>query len=176
MADFTTNQTAMAAARSALDRAQLAATQAAARAQQAQSALDGAVRQQNANLEGGGDLAQLQAAAKQAAAQRDAAKAALQRSRAAVSEVGAQFAEFSDPRRNVERLSDSAPFLLFPVRIETRFRTIAQNGPAAAVAPPRHQLWVRIYPDDCSIDTFEPMLSQSELTNVKNYWMNIWRA
>ncbi|MGZ4826877.1 MAG: hypothetical protein ACXVY9_05880, partial [Terriglobales bacterium] len=176
MADFTTNQTAIAAARSALDRAQLAATQAAARAQQAQSALDGAVRQQNANQEGGGDLAQLQAAAKQAAAQRDAAKAALQRSRAAMSEVGAQFAEFSDPRRNVERLSDSAPFLLFPVRIETRFRTIAQNGPAAAVAPPRHQLWVRIYPDDCSIDTFEPMLSQSELTNVKNYWMNIWRA
>ena len=35
---------------------------------------------------------------------------------------------------------------------------------------------VRIYPDDCSIDTFEPMLSGSELINIKAYWMNIWRA
>ena len=30
--------------------------------------------------------------------------------------------------------------------------------------------------DDCSVDTFEPTLSQAELTNVKNYWMNVWRA
>src|SRR5258707_356842 len=27
-----------------------------------------------------------------------------------------------------------------------------------------------------SIDTFEPMLSESELTNIKAYWMNIFRA
>ena len=72
-------------------------------------------------------------------------------------------------------LSDSSPFLLFPVRIETRFRTHQCTAPAPGTpascgraSQTAHQLLVRIYPDDCSIDTFEPMLSQSELTNVKS--------
>ena len=73
--------------------------------------------------------------------------------------------------------NDEAPFLLFPVRIETRFRAIAPSQqPGIAVIAPQHELLVRIYPDDCSIDTFEPLLSQSELTNIKAYWMNWWRA
>jgi hypothetical protein len=67
--------------------------------------------------------------------------------------------------------------LLFPVRIETRFRKIGAPTPPGLAAPPvKHQLWVRIYPDDCSVDTFEPILSDSELTNVKAYWMNVYRA
>ena len=32
----------------------------------------------------------------------------------------------------------------------------------------KHQLWVRIYPDDCSIDTFEPISRRLELANIKN--------
>src|SRR4029077_8877485 len=40
----------------------------------------------------------------------------------------------------------------------------------------RHQLWVRIYPDDVSIDTFEEALSATELANAKQYWQGIWRA
>src|SRR6202011_5666117 len=51
-----------------------------------------------------------------------------------------------------------------------------RQQPAVAVVAPQHELLVRIYPDDCSIDTFEPMLSRSELTNIKAYWKNIWRA
>jgi len=178
MADFNSNQAAIAAARTALDQAQLAALQATARAQQAQSALDQATRQQNANQQGDdGTLAKLQAAAKQAAAQRDAAKAGLQQARASLASATAVFGDFSDPRQTIGLLSDSFPILLFPVRIETRFRTIAgQQVPGIAVPPQRHQLWVRIYPDDCSVDTFEPMFSQAELTNVKNYWLNVWRA
>ncbi len=176
MADFISNQAALTAARSALDQAQLAALQASARAQQAQAALDTATRQADPHGENQ-SLAQLAATAKQAAAQRDAARAALQKSRASLSDVAGAFAAFTDPRQNLERLSNDSPFLLFPVRIETRFRSIAsQAPPGIAVPPPQHQLWVRIYPDDCSIDTFEPVPSQSELTNVKNYWMNIWRA
>jgi hypothetical protein len=178
MADFGSNQAALIAARSALDQAQLESLQASARAQQAQAALDAATRRGNPHDRGEGrNLAQLAAAAKQTATQRDAAKAAVQKSRSFLSDVTGRFAVFTDPRQNLERLSDSAPFLLFPVRIETRFRTIApQAPPGIAVPAPRHQLWVRIYPDDCSIDTFEPVPSQAELTNVKNYWMNIWRA
>src|SRR5262245_2739651 len=128
MADFNTNQMQLAAARSALDKAQLAVSQAAAMAQKAQAALDLATRQQTANQDGG-NLPQLQAEAKRAAAARATAKASLQASRASLADIAGQFAVFSDPRQNVGRLSDSAPFLLFPVRIETRFRSIVAQGP-----------------------------------------------
>ena len=35
---------------------------------------------------------------------------------------------------------------------------------------------MRIYPDDCWVDTFEPDLSTSELDDAKRYWRSIWRA
>ena len=57
--------------------------------------------------------------------------------------------EAIDPRKGIGRLSDRSPLVLLPVRIETRFvhgGTDEESG---------HELWVRIYPDDCSIDTFE---------------------
>ena len=80
------------------------------------------------------------------------------------------FATFTDPRQNVARLSDRSPFALFPIRIETRFATVGGGD------SPQHQLWVRIYPDDCSVDTFEPTLSTTELANAKRYWQGVWRA
>jgi hypothetical protein len=165
MADFSSAQSQLAAARGARDSAQLAALQAAARARQAQAALDLAKRQSGAGGDRGQNLAQLATTATLAAADQAAAKQALQDARARVSQVTADFAQFRTPQHNVGLLNDSSPFLLLPVRIETRFR-----------AATTHELLVRIYPDDCSIDTFEPLLSQSELTNVKAYWMNIWRA
>src|SRR5271169_5908073 len=183
MADFTSTQSQLAAARAAQDEAQLAALQAAARARQAQAALDLATRQTTTRREGAQNLAQLAAAAKEAAASQSAAQNALQSARATVAKATAAFANFSTPQQNVALLNDSSPFLLFPVRIETRFRTAPVTAPppgiaaaAPAAAAPAHQLLVRIYPDDCSIDTFEPLFSQSELTNVKAYWMNFWRA
>src|SRR5262249_38433533 len=97
MADFNTNKTQLATARNALDKAQPAASQAAAQAQKAQAALDLATRQQVANQEGG-NLAQLQAEAKRATAARAAAKASLQASRASLADIAGQFAVFSDPR------------------------------------------------------------------------------
>ena len=56
------------------------------------------------------------------------------------------------------------------MRLETRFSTEQIAGETS------HRLLVRIYPDDCSIDTFEPMLSATELSNAQRYWQNIWRA
>ncbi|MCI0690027.1 MAG: hypothetical protein L0Y54_22750, partial [Sporichthyaceae bacterium] len=35
----------------------------------------------------------------------------------------------------------------------------------------RPQLWVRLFPDDCLVDTFEPTLSESELTQVRQFWV-----
>jgi hypothetical protein len=80
------------------------------------------------------------------------------------------FARFTDPREHIGQLDDDSPFVLFPVRLETRFSTERQIGGRG------NRLLVRIYPDDCSIDTFEELLSGSELSNVKRYWQNLWRA
>ena len=52
------------------------------------------------------------------------------------------------------------------MRVETRFVTTGGKP----------QLWVRVYPDDCWIDTFEPDLSAAELANAKRYWEGVWRA
>ena len=177
MADFTSAQAQLAAARAAQEAAQLAATQAAARARQARDALDLAIRQTSAH-DDSGVLAKLSAAAEHAAAEQAAAQESLDAARTGVLSATAAFAGFSKPQRNVSQLSDSSPFLLLPVRIETRFRTVSPTAPPANIAVPisTHQLLVRIYPDDCSIDTFEPILSAAELANVKSYWMNIWRA
>ena len=82
-----------------------------------------------------------------------------------------EFAVFTDPRQGIERLNDATPILMMPVRLETRFRTAAVPGAAGV-----NQLWVRIYPDDCWIDTFDPSLSESELLNAKTYWTSIWQA
>jgi len=185
MADFTFTQAQLAAARTSQDAAQSAALQTAARARQAQAALDLAIRQTAAHGSGEQNLSQLTAAAQQAAVGLAAAQNKLQSARADVTQASSAFATFSTPQQNVSLLTDSAPFVLFPVRLETRFRTAPATpppstgiaaAPIAAAPPPAHELLVRIYPDDCSIDTFEPLLSQSELINIKAYWMNFYRA
>jgi hypothetical protein len=72
--------------------------------------------------------------------------------------------------QNIGRLSNRFPFALLPVRVETRFATIGGDDQQ------QQQLWVRIYPDDCWIDTFEATLSTTELANAQRYWRGIWRA
>ena len=79
------------------------------------------------------------------------------------------FARFLDPRANLQYWSATAPIALLPVRIETLFVTVPGDAP-------KRQLWVRIYPDDCWIDTFEPQLSASELDDAKRYWCGMWSA
>ena len=70
----------------------------------------------------------------------------------------------ADPRSAVNTLDDATPFLLLPVRLETRFAA----GPA--------ELWVRVYPDDCLVDTFDPVLTDGEVANGQVYWRRIWLA
>ena len=177
MADIALSQQAVAAARGALDRARIAASAASTQARETAAALELAIRRRHVDDHGGAGNAieALEAAATEAAAGLQAAQSEVKRARASLIDASGAFAEFSDPRRTVTLLSSTAPFFLFPVRIETRFRTITNQSPAGLTST-RRQLWVRIYPDDCSIDTFEPLISKAELTNTKNYWMNIWRA
>ena len=75
------------------------------------------------------------------------------------------FAPFTDPRQAVAELDASIPAILFPIRVETRFVNAAQAGGG------RPQLWVRLYPDDCLVDTFEPTLSEAELIRVRQFWI-----
>src|SRR5262245_11638794 len=77
------------------------------------------------------------------------------------------FEAFTDPREQLRRWPDSHPILLFPVRLETRFKTGAAGQP---------QLWVRIYPDTCLVDVFEPSLTEQEVENARAFWAAVWRA
>jgi hypothetical protein len=80
------------------------------------------------------------------------------------------FATQTDPIAQVNRLSDDYPCLLLPVRLETRFKVVTIDGIT------KNQLWVRVYPDDCVVDTFEATLSEVEVKNAQVYWSNFWSA
>lgn len=80
------------------------------------------------------------------------------------------FLPLTDPRDRIEELNDVFPILLLPLRIETRFKRFSSQEGSF------HQLWVRVYPDDCAIDTFEAALSEDEVNNAQKYWAQVWRA
>ncbi len=65
------------------------------------------------------------------------------------------------PQEAIKLFSDRKPILLLPVRIETKFR---QDDTG------KHQLWVRLYPDDVAIETHEPYLTEEELAEARLYW------
>jgi uncharacterized coiled-coil DUF342 family protein len=70
------------------------------------------------------------------------------------------------PRSVVSNLDDSIPFLLLPVRIETRFMTSLDSP----------QLWLRVYPDDIAIHTHEKVLTNQEITEGEKYWRFLFEA
>ncbi len=80
-------------------------------------------------------------------------------------------AQWTDPREHAGRLRDDVPILLFPLRLETRFKTVAGRD-----GQPRPQLWVRVYPDECLVDTFEETLSEVELDSAGLFWREYFRA
>jgi len=81
------------------------------------------------------------------------------------------FLAFTDPREHFAELNDHYPLLMLPLRIETRFKTIEQRGAATI-----RQLWVRVYPDEVAVDSFEQLLSENEVRNARSYLKNMWRA
>ncbi len=82
-----------------------------------------------------------------------------------------RFSRFTQPEEAIRQLNDRFPILLFPVRLETRFKTVSGRDNRES-----QELWVRVYPDDCSIDTFEATLSKTEVANAQLYWTGIWEA
>jgi hypothetical protein len=149
MSDFTDAQARMRSASAALANAE--ASVALAR------------RTRNAKVRPGAEDSDVAAEAKQL----NAARATLAAAQQEMKNAAAGFAAFRDPSTNLARWASAYPIALLPVRIETRFMTDEDGVP---------QLCVRVYPDDCWIDTFEPDLSASELNDAKSYWRSMWRA
>ena len=67
---------------------------------------------------------------------------------------------FRDPQNLVSQLPDTTPFILFPVRLETKFMR-GENGPV---------LRVRIFPDDIAVAHHEKALTVSEKEAGQSYW------
>lgn len=63
---------------------------------------------------------------------------------------------------------DNTPILLMPVRIETRFEKY--TDPNDINDPEKHELWVRIFPDDLAIETHEKLLTQEEKDDGQKFW------
>ncbi|NUT49844.1 MAG: hypothetical protein HOV94_21410, partial [Saccharothrix sp.] len=82
--------------------------------------------------------------------------------REVLAEAVAEFGAMADPTEETGRLDSETPLLLLPVRIETRFAG--------------DELWVRVYPDDWAVDTFEPRLSDGEVEGARRFWAAIFRA
>jgi hypothetical protein len=83
----------------------------------------------------------------------------------------AEFLPFTDPRTNLRFKSTDYPILLFPLRLETQFKSVALPGTDSV-----EQLWVRVYPDECLVDTFESVPSESEITSVRKFWVDWAKA
>src|SRR5215216_2932574 len=63
--------------------------------------------------------------------------------------------------------SPGRPAILFPIRLETRFFTLADAS---------SELRVRVYPDAVHIDSHEPDLTADEQTWGRHFWEETWRA
>ncbi|MCZ6820914.1 MAG: hypothetical protein O7G31_15710, partial [Calditrichaeota bacterium] len=83
-----------------------------------------------------------------------------------LADILGRFELLHQPQSLVEQLDDRLPFLLLPVRVETRFMTVDE----------RRELWVRIFPDDIAVHTHEKILTKEELEAGKVYWRELWRA
>jgi hypothetical protein len=69
---------------------------------------------------------------------------------------------FFAQKRKVSAMADNYPFLLFPVRIETRF--VSSNG--------KNQLWIRVYPDSCNISVEHNYITEAEADSLSNFFIN----
>ncbi len=87
-----------------------------------------------------------------------------------IGELTAQFLPFTDPRERVGERRPDVPFLMFPLRLETRFKKVAASDGDEA-----DELWVRVYPDDCLVDTFEETPAEQELLATEKFWVD-WVA
>jgi hypothetical protein len=83
-----------------------------------------------------------------------------------IKNIAKEFLVKLDPVKKITELDGHIPILMFPLRLETRFKSTGNQ----------RQLWLRVYPDDCNINSKEDLLSESELKNAKAFWIEMWKA
>jgi len=81
--------------------------------------------------------------------------------------VFTRFVQLDPPSKLIEHWDAGVPILLLPVRLETRFMKSAAGA---------DELWVRVYPDEISVASFEAQLSRSEVEAAERFWADEWRA
>jgi hypothetical protein len=67
--------------------------------------------------------------------------------------------------REPRALDSRTPVLFLPVYLETRFIDLSAGG---------SELWIRIYPDQISINAHERALTQQEINDGQAYWNSLW--
>ncbi|MFY0539281.1 hypothetical protein [Nannocystis pusilla] len=100
----------------------------------------------------------------------DANRVQLAHLRSVTSSLQQALATYWDPAAEIQQLDDDYPILLFPLRLETRFKEVIVNNVT------KKQLWVRVYPDECQIDAFEELLSAAEVASGRAFWSEMWQA
>jgi hypothetical protein len=81
-----------------------------------------------------------------------------------------EYSQYTDPLENIDALDTIVPILLFPLRLEIRFKKVTREDQTV------DQLWVRVFPDDIAINSFESDLSETEIRNTRSYWLARWKA
>ena len=88
---------------------------------------------------------------------------ALTRSRAEADRAHATLVEGAiDPRRSTTTLDDRVPFLLLPLRLETRYVG--------------NELWIRAFPDHVAITAHESGVTDDEASRGQEFWRAAWNA
>jgi hypothetical protein len=128
-------------------------------------------RAKRTSRKGAGEASDLARQLEEATAAENRKRAAVKALRAQLADGESQYTKVADPRVAIGAWDGETPILLFPVRLETRFRRVDDGAGGA-----RDELWVRIFPDDCLIDTFEAALSETEVTSGTRYWTETWAA
>ncbi|MGB7537144.1 MAG: hypothetical protein WBM17_01275 [Anaerolineales bacterium] len=165
MTDFIQLRDILAAKRRELEQKRKDALLAGEAAKQAEDALSQFARSEKAGAQD--QRRRLEAEGRAAQAQALQAGDQVASLRADVERLHSEFETFTDPRRELGRWPADVPVLLFPLRLETRFKTDGGGTP---------QLWVRVFPDSCLIDSFEETLTGHEIADGRIFWSAIWRA
>jgi hypothetical protein len=113
---------------------------------------------------------QASAAREQAQRQADQQRAAIRQLRTAIRDGIAAAKQRPHDVMAAPGAGDNTPFLLMPVRVETRF---VRDHPQGA-SP--YELWVRVYPDAIAVDSHEPALTDEEVADGQAFWREIWAA
>lgn len=92
-----------------------------------------------------------------------------------------EYNAINDPRYLVNSLNDNTPFLLLPIKVESRYMTVKHvqrlsegQSESNQTIEDKKELWLRFFPDDIAINTHEIRLTEQEEIAGHFYWESVW--